>query len=208
MPATKKETKLLLDASPCDTNFYEGGPTTVVEAKKIGKSNCPHLSKCLANHHQCIMRSGVLVAGFVASQGNTIEDEVEGDFKKEILGEIPKEGLVWSPDRKKFTFITDKKEILSKVKEFATLALFGERDPQLSKEMLSSSSRRRGTLTQHPVSTDGVSIDAGETAIRAAANVKRDGGVPIHACGARSYRDCPCGTCVMGDCAACFASMY
>lgn len=63
--------------------------------------------------------------------------------------------------------------------------------------------------SQHPVSKDGVSIDLKETAIQASRNVDRDkGGIPVHACGKRSHRECPCWICTSEDCAACFASCY
>ncbi len=64
------------------------------------------------------------------------------------------------------------------------------------------------TLTQRPISTDGVSIDLDETAARAARKVKRnDHGEPIHACGAEGHRGCPCWRCTKSECAACAADM-
>ena len=63
--------------------------------------------------------------------------------------------------------------------------------------------------SQPPVSTDGVSIDTFETAKQAAKMVDRDeDGVPIHACGQVSHRECPCWTCTSASCAACFATLY
>ena len=61
---------------------------------------------------------------------------------------------------------------------------------------------------QDPISTDGVSIDVTETARQAKKNVNRtEDGIPIHACGQVSIRECPCWTCVKENCAACFASL-
>lgn len=61
--------------------------------------------------------------------------------------------------------------------------------------------------TQRPISRDGVSIDLGATAREANKKVDRHGGVPVHACGLVSYRDCPCWTCIKDQCAACMASL-
>lgn len=58
------------------------------------------------------------------------------------------------------------------------------------------------------VSIDGVSIDTVETFKQAKHGVERDGdGIPMHACGTHSHRECPCFTCVKRMCAACFATM-
>ena len=62
-------------------------------------------------------------------------------------------------------------------------------------------------VKQGIVTTDGVSMDLPKTAKEAKNGVDRDeSGVPIHVCGLRSYRDCPCTKCA-GGCKACFASM-
>lgn len=63
------------------------------------------------------------------------------------------------------------------------------------------------TKSQLPVSKDGVSIDVGATTEEAFKKVDRDNGVPIHACGLASHRDCPCWTCTKENCAACMANL-
>jgi len=63
--------------------------------------------------------------------------------------------------------------------------------------------------SQFPVRGDGPSISGANTAAAAKKNVDRgEGGVPIHACGAESYRECPCWTCVSNHCAACAATLF
>lgn len=61
--------------------------------------------------------------------------------------------------------------------------------------------------TQKPIIKDGAYIDLGATAEKANKNVDRHKGVPVHACGAVSYRDCPCWVCTKENCAACMASL-
>ena len=54
---------------------------------------------------------------------------------------------------------------------------------------------------------DGV-VDVKESAMLAKKNVKQVGGVPVHACGLISHRDCPCWVCTSENCQTCMASMY
>ncbi len=51
-------------------------------------------------------------------------------------------------------------------------------------------------------------INTMKSATLAKKEVKRDDGVPVHACGMRSYRDCPCWECTSRGCQACMSSMY
>ncbi|MFA6354480.1 MAG: hypothetical protein WCX12_02235 [Candidatus Paceibacterota bacterium] len=60
---------------------------------------------------------------------------------------------------------------------------------------------------QDLLSGNGVSIDLAGTAKEANRNVDRDEGVPVHACGLVSHRDCPCWICTKNGCAACLASL-
>lgn len=132
-----REARLIIDGSPCDTNFYEGGPITVSEAKRLGRSPCPHKEKCDKHLNpnsgwQCLMLSGVHVARYVVKQGNTVAQEVASDFRNFFMQSTPPKGYVWSADRKTFVFITDKDDALKKIAEFATLAIAGRRDESAS----------------------------------------------------------------------------
>lgn len=51
-------------------------------------------------------------------------------------------------------------------------------------------------------------LDIGKSAILAKKKVKRHNGMPVHACGLQSHRDCPCWTCTTGRCQACMASAF
>lgn len=64
------------------------------------------------------------------------------------------------------------------------------------------------TKSQKLISRDGISIDLGATAEEANKRVDRYNGIPVHACGKVSNRECPCWKCTTDDCAACMASLY
>ena len=125
-----REKRLILDAVPCDTNFYADGPRTVDEAKRAGRSMCPHFDTCNNGEldantgHQCVMLFAVQVAGYAIKQCNSVSSEVRGDFGEFIRTSCnPPKGFIWSSDRKEFVFITDKDEVLKKVEEFASSVL-------------------------------------------------------------------------------------
>ena len=124
--SVKRERAMIMDGSPCDTNFHADGPRSIAEAKKQGKSPCPHLEECDAGGlntntgYGCLLMYGRDVASFVVERGNTVHDEVHGEFKKFFMSSCnPPHGFVWSPDRKTFVLIADKNNALKKVEEFA-----------------------------------------------------------------------------------------
>lgn len=51
-------------------------------------------------------------------------------------------------------------------------------------------------------------IDVKESTLLAKSEVERVDDIPVHACGLRSHRDCPCWTCTSENCQACMASMF
>ena len=50
-------------------------------------------------------------------------------------------------------------------------------------------------------------LNLAKSAGLAKGKVTRESGVPVHACGLHSHRDCPCWTCTTDRCQACMASM-
>lgn len=126
-----REKQLILQSSPCDLSFYEGGPKTIAEAKSRGQEYCPHLNECKkgilnkTTGSLCALRLGVLVAQQCLKQGRSIEQEMLENFRGEVPH--PAKGFIWSPDRKIFTFITDHEEAVKKVQEFAEMVLDGRK---------------------------------------------------------------------------------
>ena len=60
-----------------------------------------------------------------------------------------------------------------------------------------------------PIVITGGAVDIYKTAKAAKEKVDRDeDGIPIHACGAVTRRECPCPICDERNCAACFATIY
>ncbi len=117
----------ILEASPCDINLYPDGPKSLSEAKQLGRQLCPFSEKCgkklnLITGFQCVMYFGTQVAQHCINNRHSIETEMK-DFKKEFLSFIAHRGFVYSPDRKEFTIITDRKEAFEKIKEFAKMVL-------------------------------------------------------------------------------------
>lgn len=86
---------------------------------------CPHFSECdsgglnTITGFGCLLVYGRNVAGFAVKEGHSVHHEVNGEFRIFFAECNPPKGFVWSPDRKKFVFITNKKDALRKIEEFA-----------------------------------------------------------------------------------------
>ena len=105
----KRERELVFDSVFCDTNLYSDGPMTVIKAKEIGPSPCPHFDECNkdgflhpVHGHQCAMNMGLQVAQFALKEGHSIEREIV-DFQKENIR--PEKGWVFSSDRVHFEIV-------------------------------------------------------------------------------------------------------
>lgn len=125
-----RERQLILQGSPCDANFHEGGPQTIAESKSRGREYCPHVNECgkgilnKTTGNLCALQLGVRVAQQCLKQGRSIEQEMS-TFRREVPH--PAKGFIWSSDRKTFTFITDHEEAVKKVQEFAEMVLGGRK---------------------------------------------------------------------------------
>lgn len=126
MSNRKREAEFILDGSPCDTNFHADGPRTVAEARRIGKSPCPHLAKCNSGGLNtntgfgCTLMYGRDIAAYATKEGGTVHDEAHGDFLDFFETSLnPPRGFVWSPDRKTFVLVK-KSEAFQRIKEFAS----------------------------------------------------------------------------------------
>src|SRR3989344_1123658 len=100
-----KERQFILDGSPCEDNFYQDGPETVAEARKVGRQRCPYFSKCagglLRNGYQCAMYFGVEIARNALKGGHSVAIEML-DFRREMstgMKQMARKGIIWSPDR-------------------------------------------------------------------------------------------------------------
>jgi hypothetical protein len=126
-----REVQLIKLGSVCEDNLYPGGPATVAEVKKQGRSRCPHFGKCNtagAMHQvsgfQCTMLFGAQVARNMLDDGTSLDQEMR-NFTGFFKGVNPRHGFISSDDRVKFTTITDKEEALSKVRQFAEQLMSG-----------------------------------------------------------------------------------
>lgn len=115
----KKERALVLLGSPCDTNMYPDGPSTVAEVKKSPKSLCPRYAECAKGFGVLggrAMQEGRHMAKFIL-QGGTLSRE-KRDFQNQMTFGS---GVVWSSDRVTFEILDSEKEIEEKVVEFAAM---------------------------------------------------------------------------------------
>jgi hypothetical protein len=114
--------KLILDGSPCDTNFHDDGPRTVKAAKAEGRQLCPHFDKCnsggLDPNRQCEIKFGVMVAQEALKGRSSVQREMD-DFRR--MGPKPRD-FYWSEDRKEFETL-DYEKGLVKIASFATAVL-------------------------------------------------------------------------------------
>jgi len=124
-----RERQLILQGSPCDVNFHEGGPQTIAKSKSRGREYCPHINECAkgilnkTTGSLCVLQLGIQVAQQCLKRGRSIEQEMS-TFRREVPH--PAKGFIWSPDRKTFTFI-DREEAIRKVQEFAESILEGRK---------------------------------------------------------------------------------
>lgn len=125
----------VLEGSPCDVNFYPGGPFSIDEAIKLGLSICAHEEKCekLKNSHNqkrlsCIMYLGVKVAREALKKKIKVSDEIKDNFKN-FFEEYTSDGYIWSEDGKNSIIIKDKDEALRKIEEFA-IQVVGTSEPR------------------------------------------------------------------------------
>ncbi len=128
----KVERKLIFDGSPCDVNFYEGGPTTCEQARELGREDqiCPWFGRCEKELHQttghmCTMKMGVEVARNTLNERWGVDREME-DFQTFLRQDVlaPK-GFVYSPDRVNFELLTDRATAIERIRAFAK-KLLGE----------------------------------------------------------------------------------
>lgn len=128
----KRERRLVLDGSPCDTNFYEDGPRTIQESKARGRQMCPHYSKCQrgndeVNGFQCIMRHATEVARYSIKERHSVDVEMN-DYRRMKFDQLnPPKGWVWSVDRKNFVMLTDEVDVLTNIQSFAR-QIVGEKE--------------------------------------------------------------------------------
>jgi hypothetical protein len=67
----------------------------------------------------CAIKFGVEVAANAMREGKTVHAEASGDFAEFLKDTDPPKGFIWSPDRKEFTVIKDKRDVLEKIEGFA-----------------------------------------------------------------------------------------
>ena len=115
----EREKRLIVEGSPCDTNFFDSTLLTVQQAKERGKDYCPMRETCKTENVMCALRYGWEVASYVA-KGGTLAGEL-AEF-----GQAPflKEGFRNSVNRRDFTIIeNDKAAVLRAVEGFAKVVL-------------------------------------------------------------------------------------
>ena len=117
-----REKRLVVDGSFCDTNLYPDGVQTVAEAKKKGRDFCPHYKECqggFLDTHACVMLYGIEVAKESLKSGSVAVEMRE--FRREHF--VPREGWVYSLDRKEFKIVPDGEQANLLVEQFAHVAL-------------------------------------------------------------------------------------
>lgn len=120
----RRELKLVQQAYPCDTNYFDRTLLTISQVKSKGREVCPNFSICRKTPGNCAHRYGTLVAGYVM-QG--------GDLKSELLdfaAEAPDlNGEYWdSQDRAAFELIRGKARIIRAVERFTRIVLLEDPD--------------------------------------------------------------------------------
>ena len=116
----EREKRLILEGSPCVTNYFNRNILTVEQAKAIGKDYCPMFSKCDSpnNNTPCLLRSGLEIAQYVIN-GISLEKEMENFSKADFI----EEECRYSKDRKTFEIIKGKAKVLDAVERFARTIL-------------------------------------------------------------------------------------
>lgn len=125
-----RKRRLVLEGSFCDMNLYADGPQTVAEAKTLGPQPCPRLNQCKdgglgAAGLQCVMATGLEVARFALRGGTSVARQMT-DYRQGHF--VPKEGWVFSHDRKRFEIVPEGRASSALVEQFAHIAL-NDSDP-------------------------------------------------------------------------------
>lgn len=117
-----RERKLITYGSFCDTNLYQDGAQTVAEAKEKGRDLCPNYEKCKAGFletHACIMIYGLQVARESLKSGSVAAEMRK--FRRSHF--VPRDGWVYSLDRKEFTVLPGGEQTNLLVEQFAHVTL-------------------------------------------------------------------------------------
>ena len=119
----RRELKLVEKASPCDTDYFDRELLTFRQRVEKSSDYCPNVSECQRNPGHCALKYGVIVAKYVMSGGN---------LKSELLefSEEPQTNEAYwnSIDRKTFSLVRGKVQIMQAVERFARLVLLEDPD--------------------------------------------------------------------------------
>ena len=116
--AERRELRLVQQASPCDTNYFNRNLLTVEQALGRGKDYCPNYSECQKHPRNCALRYGAIVAKFVMQGGNLKNELLEFSQESHTT-----EQYLDSVDRKDFKLIQGKGKVIRAVEGFAKIVL-------------------------------------------------------------------------------------
>lgn len=114
----EREKRLILDGSPCDTNYFDRKLLTIQQAVIKGRTYCSNIEECKTEKVYCLLRSGLEIAQYVV-KGSSLKNELDDFAKVDFL----EEECLNSIDGKKFEIIKGKAKVLAAVERFARTVL-------------------------------------------------------------------------------------
>ncbi|MCR4284553.1 MAG: hypothetical protein NUV97_00730 [archaeon] len=116
----QREKRLILDGSPCDTNYFDRTLLTLAQARGRGREICPRYNEC--NTHPgpyCSLQSGLDIAKYVV-QGQTLEKNVR-DFS--VAGDFLNDPFIYSVNRRDFPVAQGRARFVRAAEGFARVVL-------------------------------------------------------------------------------------
>jgi hypothetical protein len=114
----EREKRLILDGSPCDTNYFDRDLLTIEQSLIRGRTSCPNMKECETERAYCLLRSGLEIAQYVV-KGSSLKEELDDFANAEFLDK-----KCWnSTDGKNFEIIQGKAKVLAAAERFARTVL-------------------------------------------------------------------------------------
>ncbi|MBI2628520.1 hypothetical protein HYW74_00360 [Candidatus Pacearchaeota archaeon] len=113
-----RERRLIVEGSPCDTNYFDKSLLTFADAQERGRQMCANYEECQRKPMDCALRYGLEVAKYV-TKGSTLEAELAEFSQAPFL-----DNLFWdSENRMEFIKLNGKARFLKAVERFARSVL-------------------------------------------------------------------------------------
>ena len=114
----EREKRLIIEAPPCDTNYFDKTLLTVEQAIERGREYCANRNTCKERQIYCALKYGQEMAKHVV-KGSTLEEELREFSIVTFLNE-----KFWnSVNGKEYTIIQGKGKVLRAVEGFARIVL-------------------------------------------------------------------------------------